>query len=81
MEPLFIRVRDTSTGYEYDVRTDAVIPEGVVVLEKFPPNLTREARPANTRVQKGSTAHSEAAKDAGSSTPTTKPSLDGTKEK
>ena len=48
----FVRVKDTSTGHEYDVVESAVDPDAHEVLTKYPPNLTGIPRPAKHRIIK-----------------------------
>lgn len=48
----FVRVRDTSTGHEYDVVDTAVDDAAHTVLTDYPPNLTGQARPAKHRIFK-----------------------------
>jgi hypothetical protein len=56
----FVRVKDLSTGHEYDVVESAVDPEAQKVLTDYPPNLTGQARPAKHRTTKaGTTANKE----------------------
>jgi hypothetical protein len=45
--PKFVRVRDTSTGYEYDVTAAALpgLPAGVVALDDTIEGLTAQPRP------------------------------------
>jgi hypothetical protein len=49
----FIRVRDLSTGHEYDVPESAVDLAAHEVLTKYPANLTGIPRPAKHRTDKG----------------------------
>jgi len=51
----FVRVKDTSTGHEYDVVDTAVDPDAQEVLTKYPPNLTGIPRPAKHRITKATT--------------------------
>lgn len=48
----FVRVRDLSTGHEFDVPEQAVDPEAYEVLPDYPPNETGVPRPAKHRVDK-----------------------------
>jgi hypothetical protein len=43
--PTWIRVRDTSTGAEYDVNEQSTILPGVEVIKDYPPNSGPGARP------------------------------------
>lgn len=53
--PTWVRVRDKTTGHEYDVAPGAVRKDQHVVLEDYEQNAssTAEARPAKTRQPKG----------------------------
>lgn len=48
----FVRVRDLSTGHEFDIPEQAVDPEAYEVLTDYPPNETGIPRPAKHRVTK-----------------------------
>jgi hypothetical protein len=43
--PTWIRVRDTSTGAEYDVDQRSTLRPGVIVIEGYPPSSGPSARP------------------------------------
>ena len=45
----FVRVKDVSTGHEYDVPESAVDPKAHEVLKDYPPNLTGIPRAAKHR--------------------------------
>ena len=51
----FVRVKDVSTGHEYDVVESAIDPDAQEVLTKYPPNLTGIPRPAKHRITKATT--------------------------
>jgi hypothetical protein len=52
----FVRVRDLSTGHEYDVVESAVDDAAQKVLTDYPPNQTGQARPAKHRITKADTS-------------------------
>lgn len=57
--PTWIRVKDPSTGHEFDVSSEAELQDGLEVLTDYPENsgTTAVARPAKHRVTKaGKTA-------------------------
>ena len=51
----FVRVKDVSTGHEYDVVESAVDADAHEVLTKYPSNLTGIPRPAKHRITKATT--------------------------
>lgn len=53
--PTWVRVRDKSTGHEYDVAASAVREDAHEVLKDYPENsgLTARPRPAKHRAAKG----------------------------
>jgi hypothetical protein len=48
----FVRVKDLSTGHEFDVPEEAVDPEAYEVLTDYPPNEAGIPRPAKHRTTK-----------------------------
>ena len=59
----FVRVRDTSTGHEYDVVESAVDLAAHEVLKDYPPNLTGYPRPAKHRTTKATTPAADKPKE------------------
>lgn len=58
----WVRVRDKSTGHEYDLHVDDVrVREGrgVEVLKNYPPNETTRPRPPKHRVAKSGSKKAE----------------------
>ena len=56
----FVRVRDVSTGHEYDVPEQAVDPAAHEVLTDYPSNDVGIPRPAKHRTTKATTAAAKA---------------------
>ena len=59
----FVRVKDVSTGHEYDVVDTAVDPDAHEVLTGYPPNLTGIPRPAKHRTTKATTPAADKPKE------------------
>lgn len=80
-QPRFIRVKDTSTGHEYDAHEKAVLPKGVEPVKNYPPNDTGVARPMKPRRPKGGTKNSATTAATGDKNTTTEAVADGKKER
>lgn len=78
----FVRVKDLSTGHEYDMVDTAVDPDAHQVIEDYPPNETGIPRPAKHRkdlAAKPATTKTAAVKRAAKKATT--PAANTTKEK
>lgn len=78
--PTFIRVKDTSTGHEYDVHEKASLPKGVERVKNYPLNTSGVARPMKPRRAKGAPKTAGTASATGDQH-TTEAVADGKKER
>lgn len=72
--PKWVRVKDSKTGHEYDIRADARRPDGVTLVERVPDLEGRTARPRRAK-------HHVTKAGKPSTTTTAAPKSDGPKEK